>query len=223
MTRKRAAETAAKPSRRRLPWKKAGLSRLQRVIAFMEWLPVTKGVRAGRKMRLLPDQKEFLAKLYGKGSEARIAIDSKPRGNGKTGMVAGLALCHMLGPESEPRGEIYAASCRPHHVGQAVFRDRGNHLRRARSSPPEPTSSGTKRGSRCWRATAPALSSRAMSSRCPQRPRPGAVALDLRRDRPGRRLRTARQSGNRHGQAQSVARAHHLHPGRKRRSPAIAS
>lgn len=109
MARKRAAaEAAAKP--RRLPWKRKGLNRLQRVIAFLEWLPITKGMNAGRKMRLLPDQKDFLAKVYGEGSQARIAIDSKPRGNGKTGLVAGLALCHLLGPESEPRGEIYAAS-----------------------------------------------------------------------------------------------------------------
>lgn len=34
---------------------------------------------------------------------------SEPRGNGKTGLVAGLVLCHLLGPEAEPRGACYSA------------------------------------------------------------------------------------------------------------------
>lgn len=99
-----------KPKRRRLPWRKKGLSRLERVIAFLQWLPITKGRLAGKKMRLTDDQKEFLARIYGTESEVRIAILSEPRGNGKTGLTAGLALCHLVGPESEARGEIYAAS-----------------------------------------------------------------------------------------------------------------
>jgi phage terminase large subunit-like protein len=32
------------------------------------------------------------------------------RGNGKTGLLAGLALCHLLGPECEPRGEVYSCA-----------------------------------------------------------------------------------------------------------------
>jgi phage terminase large subunit-like protein len=32
------------------------------------------------------------------------------RGNGKTGLAAMLALCHLAGPEAEPRGEVYAAA-----------------------------------------------------------------------------------------------------------------
>lgn len=107
---KRKSATAEPKARaRREPWKKRGLSPLERVIAFLEDLPVTKGLLAGKKMRLRDGQREFLAKVYGNAT-ARIAIDSEPRGQGKTGLVAGLALCHMIGPESEPRGEVYAAS-----------------------------------------------------------------------------------------------------------------
>jgi phage terminase large subunit-like protein len=40
----------------------------------------------------------------------RIAVRSEPRGNGKTGLVAGLMLCHLLGPEAEARGECYSAA-----------------------------------------------------------------------------------------------------------------
>lgn len=100
---------------RRLPWKKRGLSRVERVLAFMEFLPITKGILAGQKMKLLPNQREFIEALYGTVDEdgrriIRTAIKSEPRGNGKTGLIAGLCLCHLIGPESEQRGEIYSAA-----------------------------------------------------------------------------------------------------------------
>jgi phage terminase large subunit-like protein len=100
-----------KPSRRVLPWKKRGLSRVERVIAFLEFLPVTKGILAGTKMKLLPEQREFVAAVYANTPRTvRIAIKSEPRGNGKTGLIAGLCLAHLLGPEAEARGEIYSAA-----------------------------------------------------------------------------------------------------------------
>ena len=117
---------SVKPARTRrrsatLPWRRKGLDRAARVIAFLQWLPVTKGVFAGKKMRLLPGQVRFVRKLYGDLDEdghrrIRLAVKSEPRGNGKTGLLAGLALCHLLGPEAErvarstrPR----RTSCRP--------------------------------------------------------------------------------------------------------------
>ena len=65
--------------------------------------------------RLLPGQREFVQAIYGRVAkdgrrEIRIAIKSEPRGNGKTGLLAGLALCHLLGPECEVRGEVYSAA-----------------------------------------------------------------------------------------------------------------
>jgi phage terminase large subunit-like protein len=90
-------------------------SRVGRLIAFLENLPITKGIYAGRKMRLLPGQRRFIEDVYGRVTadgrrQIRIAIKSEPRGNGKTGLLAGLALAHLLGPECEPRGEIYSAA-----------------------------------------------------------------------------------------------------------------
>jgi hypothetical protein len=103
------------PRKRREPWKKPGLSRAERVIAFLQTLPITKGVLVGKKMKLLPGQRRFVQAIYGRldrdgRRQIRIAIKSEPRGNGKTGLLAGLALAHLLGPQSEPRGEIYSAS-----------------------------------------------------------------------------------------------------------------
>jgi phage terminase large subunit-like protein len=109
--RRKAANAKPKPRHRREPWRKPGLSRAERVCRFLERLPITKGIFEGKRMRLLPGQKKFIRAIYGSTPrQIRIAIKSEPRGNGKTGLLAGLALAHLLGPECEPRGEIYAAA-----------------------------------------------------------------------------------------------------------------
>jgi len=98
-----------------LPAWKRKRTRVSRLCAFLESLPITKGIFAGKKMRLLPGQRRFIEAVYGRVAadgrrRIRIAIKSEPRGNGKTGLLAGLALAHLLGPECEPRGEIYGAA-----------------------------------------------------------------------------------------------------------------
>ena len=95
--------------KRAMPWDKKGLSRVERVIAFLEFLPITKGIKLGSNLQLLPGQRAFIERVYG-SSEVRLAVRSEPRGNGKTGLVAGLALCHLLGPEAELRGECYSCA-----------------------------------------------------------------------------------------------------------------
>lgn len=112
---KRARSELADGPERELPWENPDLGRAQRVIAFLEFLPVTKGPLAGETMGLLPGQRRFVERLYGDlGPDGRrtkrIGIKSEPKGNGKTGLVAGLCLCHLIGPEAEPRGEIYSAA-----------------------------------------------------------------------------------------------------------------
>lgn len=111
----RQAREASAGRKRRLPWKVKNLSRVDRVIRFLEWLPITKGPLAGKRMRLLKEQRDFVVEVYGdldaRGlRRRRIGIKSEPKGNGKSGLCAGLVLCHLFGPESEPRGEVYSAS-----------------------------------------------------------------------------------------------------------------
>lgn len=113
--RKAAASPDEGVEQRPLPWKAPGLSRVERVKAFLEFLPITKGILQGRLMKLLPDQVEFIEEVYGRTKpdgrrQISLAIKSAPKGNGKTGLTAGLALCHLLGPEAEPRGEVYSAA-----------------------------------------------------------------------------------------------------------------
>lgn len=100
--------------REMLPWEVEGLSRVERVIAFLEDLPVTAGKMAGTKMIVRDWQREFLEAVYAEDEDGnrpvRTAVLSMARKNGKTGIAAGLALCHLAGPEAEPRGECYAAA-----------------------------------------------------------------------------------------------------------------
>nr|WP_313982057.1 terminase large subunit [Iodidimonas nitroreducens] len=98
-----------------LPWDEPGLTRAMRVIRFLEWLPINAGPLAGQNMRLQPFQKRFIAAVYGPKTEdyrrqVREALLSIARKNGKTGLAAGLCLCHLSGPESEARGQCYSAA-----------------------------------------------------------------------------------------------------------------
>lgn len=109
---KRSARTAVKAATSK---QNRRLTRAERVISFLQDLPITKGIYTGRKMRLLSGQRRFVEAVYGRVAvdgrrQIRIAIKSEPRGNGKTGLFAGLALAHLLGPECEPRGEVYSAA-----------------------------------------------------------------------------------------------------------------
>lgn len=113
-TRARLAREKAAERKRRFPWKAKGLTRAQRVIKFIEWLPVTKGIRRGKRMRLLPSQREFIEAIFATDKSGRrkvsLAILSEPKGNGKTGLVAGICLAGFVGPEAEERGAVYSAS-----------------------------------------------------------------------------------------------------------------
>ncbi|MGX9990838.1 terminase large subunit [Rhizobium sp. Z1P35] len=98
--------------RKELPWEAEGLSRLERVVAFMEDMPVTQGKLAGTKMILRPWQVEqFLDPIFTEDDDGkrrvRTAALSMGRKNGKTGISAALACCFLVGPEAEERGEIY--------------------------------------------------------------------------------------------------------------------
>ena len=93
-----------------MPWEDQSHSRLEKVVAFFGYLPVTKGMLCGQRMRLLPFQVEFLRMIYAADPQPKLAIQSLPRGNGKTGLTTCLVLCHLLGPKAEERGEIVSAA-----------------------------------------------------------------------------------------------------------------
>lgn len=95
-------------------WQAEGLTRAGQVIAFIETLEVTAGKLAGERMVLRPWQRDILEEVYATDDDGRrpvrTAVLSMGRKNGKTGLAAALALCHLVGPEAEPRGEVYSAA-----------------------------------------------------------------------------------------------------------------
>ena len=87
-----------------VPWQRPGLSRCERVEAFLlQDLPIGSGKDAGQKLRLRPFQQQFIRAVYRKDKTGkrpvRTAVFSLPRKQGKTYLAAGLALCHLCGPE----------------------------------------------------------------------------------------------------------------------------
>lgn len=100
------------------PWEKAkqeGKSRAECVAIFLETLPVSSGSLRGTKFKLRDWQwKEIIEPIYATDAEGRRkvqeAVISLPRKNGKTGLVAGLAACHLVGPESVGRGQVVSAA-----------------------------------------------------------------------------------------------------------------
>ncbi|WP_419661502.1 phage terminase [Desulfosarcina variabilis str. Montpellier] len=95
------------------PWDNPKLNRASRVIKFIESLPITAGVHAGKSLRLRPWQKKIIRAMYRTVRKKRIvrtALITMPRKNGKSALAAALALCHLLGPEAEQRGQCYSAA-----------------------------------------------------------------------------------------------------------------
>ena len=86
----------------------------ERVIMFIESLPVTSGVLAGYPTKLLSWQKKAIRAIYRTNKRGqrivRQALITIPRKNGKTAMAARLALASLCGPAAEQRGEIYSAA-----------------------------------------------------------------------------------------------------------------
>lgn len=103
------------------PWEADGLTRADRVIAFIESLPITKGFGAGETVQLLPFQREWIEAVYATDADGkrfvRTGLMSVARGQGKTVLAALLTLCHLCGPEAEARGECYSAAATKEQAG----------------------------------------------------------------------------------------------------------
>lgn len=88
-------------------------SRVERIVQFIENLPVTSGKFAGQMFKVRPWQREIIEGIYGGADgkrHVRQALITMPRKNGKTGLTAALGLAHLCGPEAEERGQVYSAA-----------------------------------------------------------------------------------------------------------------
>lgn len=89
--------------------------RVKRIIRFVEKLTVPSGKGEGQPFKLRKFQKRFIEAVYGPvdrmgNRTVRRAILAMARKNGKTALIAALALVHLVGPEAIRNGEIYSAA-----------------------------------------------------------------------------------------------------------------
>lgn len=108
------ARAVPKPIKKPATRRKGGATRAERVIAWVEGLTITSGAYAGQKVALRPWQKDILRRIYAEGADGRrpvrTALISMGRKSGKTTLCAALALCHLVGPEAVPRGQVVSAA-----------------------------------------------------------------------------------------------------------------
>jgi phage terminase large subunit-like protein len=87
------------------------VTRGQRVVAFIEkHCPVPEGDLLGQPMRLEPFQIDFILDVYDNPHGTHTAILSIGRKNGKTGLIAGLLLAHIAGPEAVENSQIVSGA-----------------------------------------------------------------------------------------------------------------
>ena len=68
------------------------------------------GEHVGKKMELAPFQKKFIRAVYDNKLGTRRAYLSLARKNGKTGLIAGILLAHLVGPEAQTNSQIVSGA-----------------------------------------------------------------------------------------------------------------
>lgn len=86
-------------------------TRAGRVIRFVEsYCVVPEGAQVGKPLKLEPFQKKFLRDVYDNRDGTRRAILSIARKNGKSGLIAGILLAHLVGPEAKRNSQIVSGA-----------------------------------------------------------------------------------------------------------------
>jgi len=90
-------------------------ARAQRMIDFIETLRVPEGMDQGQPLIMRPFQRDIIIPVYSPVDEhgvriVRKAIYSVAKKNGKTPLIAGIALGHLVGPEAKVNEQIYSAA-----------------------------------------------------------------------------------------------------------------
>lgn len=102
------------------------LSRADQVIEFIEQLRLTADPWTGEYFILREWQREIIRAWYATDENGRLLVKtgllSVARKNGKTGLCAGLAACHLFGPETVNRGEIVVGATDSDQSG-LIFRE----------------------------------------------------------------------------------------------------
>src|SRR5690606_14215765 len=87
------------------------MTRAEKIIRFIEgYCRVPEGALVGQPMMLADFQKDFIRDAYDNPAGTRRAILSIARKNGKTGLIAGLLLAHLIGPEARQNSQIVSGA-----------------------------------------------------------------------------------------------------------------
>ena len=87
------------------------LTRGQKVISFIEnFCRVPEGASVGKPMKLAPFQKQFITDIYDNPLKTKRALLSIARKNGKTGLITGIVLAHIIGPEAVQNSQIVSGA-----------------------------------------------------------------------------------------------------------------
>lgn len=87
------------------------MTRAEKIIAFIERFCVTpEGADVGKPMLLAEFQRQFLRDVYDNPAGTRRAILSVARKNGKSGLIAGLLLAHLVGPEAKQNSQLVSGA-----------------------------------------------------------------------------------------------------------------
>lgn len=91
----------------------------ERVIAFVErYCLVPEGTHVGEPIKLAPFQKRFIRAIYDNKRGTRRAYLSLARKNGKTALIAGIMLAHLVGPEARQNSQIVSGARSRDQAGQ---------------------------------------------------------------------------------------------------------
>jgi phage terminase large subunit-like protein len=87
------------------------VTRGEKVIAFIHrYCLVPEGQHVGKPIILDPFQKKFILEIYDNPANTRRAYLSIARKNGKTGLIAGIVLAHLVGPEAQQNSQIISGA-----------------------------------------------------------------------------------------------------------------
>src|SRR5690606_12448457 len=87
------------------------MTRADKVIRFIERYCVTPEVAdVGKPLVLADFQKQFIRDVYDNPNGTRRAILSVARKNGKSGLIAGLLLAHLVGPEAKQNSQLVSGA-----------------------------------------------------------------------------------------------------------------
>lgn len=87
------------------------LTRGERVIEFIsQFCRTPEGAHVGKPMVLAPFQRKFILDIYDNPAGTRRALLSVSRKNGKSGLIAGILLAHVCGPEAVQNSQIVSGA-----------------------------------------------------------------------------------------------------------------